>query len=233
MSSEQQEVAELVRSGRYFDEAKAWYRTLYISPISERSFFLLIAVLAGLIGLMALMAVHSLLPLSEQPGLLVRNGDIDQRVMSLHGLRPRGNAMNPALEKFFVMQYVASRESYSPADYATDSAFVRAHSDANVLAQYNAVYGAANPRSPANILGSTGKRIVTLGEAVGHLRKQPHTATVKFSTELQGVGVNAKTQWTATLSYYYSPLLTMPGQDGLLVKDPQFKVVSYVATQTP
>ncbi len=233
MSSEQQEVAELVRSGRYFDEARGWYKALYIGPISERSFFLVIAVLATLVSLMALAAVDALLPLHQQVGLLMRNPDIDRRQMSLVGLRPQGKSLNSSLEKFFVVQYVLDRESYLPVSYAADSAFVRAHSDANVLAQYDALYSPANPRSPANILGNTGKRLVSIGDVKGRLDKQFHVGTVKFSTALEGVGIEAKTQWTATVSYYYSPLRTKYGPDGLYVQDPQFKVVSYAVTQTP
>ena len=235
MSSEQQEVADLIRSGRYYAEARDWYKTLYIGPISERSFFLLIAGLAAAISLLALLAVHSLLPLTWRPGLIVYNHDVDGQRPSLGVLQPHGASMNGSIEKFFVMQYVVARESYQPTDFAADSAFVRAHSTPEVANQYAALYGPANPRSPANVLGSSGKRVVTLGDiAVRRGSKMPRQVTVKFSTALQGVGVEAKTQWTATLSYYYSPLLTKEGgPQGLLVKDPQFKVVSYAVTQTP
>jgi type IV secretory pathway component VirB8 len=239
MNQEQDEVAALMRSGKYYEEARSWYRSLYIGPISERSFFLLISGLAILTAFIGFIGVMMISPVRETVPMLIKTNQPDVEYPLTSALRSAGEPVDVALERFFVMQYVGSRESYDAKSYAQDSAFVRAHSDPTTANAYSAVYGSANPRSPVNVLAQTGKRqVVMLGVEMPRtppVQGQPQTAIVKFSTELVGIGVPAKTQWTATVSYYYSPLTIaeQPDSEELQVKDSQFQVVSYAVSQTP
>lgn len=239
MTQEQQEVAEQIRSGKYFDEARGWYQALYIGPISERTFFLMVAGLAGLIALVGFIAFLMFMPITQRPGLLVRTADPDRLVMEIERIRPRAQPLERAMERFMLQTYVERRESYIPQDYEANLAFTRAQSDAPTYAAYDALYGRANPRSPVNILGAVGRRYVTVQFINVDETVEPKLATVKFSTELEGVGVQAKTQWTATLGYYYSPMQPTEMEDPatgelrLTVEDPQLKVVNYAVTQTP
>ncbi len=240
MGNEQQEVAELIRSGRYFDEARRWYQTMYLSPIAERCVFLLVAVVAGVIAIVGFLAVGGLLPITARPPVMIATPALDSEIPSIARLRARDKPLNAALAEFMVANYVVKRESYAAGEFAADMAFVRAHSDPTVLAGYDALYGPQNPRSPANILGQKGRRVVdlygiTLLPGEGDVRQ----AEVKFSTILEGIGSQAKTQWTARVSYYYSPMVVTggvdnaTGQEYLSVEEPQFKVVNYAVSQTP
>lgn len=239
MSHEQQEVAEQIRTGKYFEEARAWYQTLYIGPISERAFFLIVGVLAGLIALVGIVAFAGLMPVTEHPGLLVSTQQPEIEKPVINRMRQRGQPLAVAMERFLLQSYVERRESYKWQEFETNMNFIRAHSDGPTFAGYEAIYGQANPRSPVNILGERGLRkaqttSLHINEAV-----EPKIATVKFSTELEGVGTQAKTQWTATLGYYYSPMQVTEvtnsetGELSVVVEDPQLKVVNYAVTQTP
>ncbi len=236
MNNEQQEVAELIRSGKYFSEARSWFQALYIGPIAERSFFLLVAIMAGLIALVGFVALMTFLPLTERPALLVATTAPDRVIPVINRVRPTGQKLETALERFLLQEYVERRESYTAQEYAINLAFIRAHSEASVFASYDALYGAANPRSPVAILGTSGKRIATVQTIALNGATQ---AVVKFSTELEGVGTQPKSQWTATLTYAYSPMRTtevtdpQTGEKDVLVEDLQFKVVSYAVSQTP
>lgn len=237
MNHEQQEVSELVRNGRYFDEARRWYQALYIAPIAERSFFLVVAGLAGLIGMVGMIAFITLMPITDRPGILLSTHDPEQVIPVIERMRQRDQPLGVAMERFFLTQYVARREGYHAATFEGNEAFVRSHSDPRAFAAYEAVYGRGNARSPVNILRDVGQRIVRIQSIQLLESTEPKQAHVKFSTELEGVGTSAKTQWTATLGYYYSPPVTeeeerQEGQPAT-VEDAQFKVVDYAVTQTP
>lgn len=239
MSQEQQHVAELIRSGRYYSEARGWYEALYIGPISERSFFLVVAGLASLVALVAFIAVMGLMPITWKPAVLVRNTALDTGVPSLVPMSQRGADMNQGIVQFMVANYVGRREGYNAVEYPLNAKFVAAQSDAPTRAAYEATYGKGNPRSPVNVLGTVGQRLVTIHSITLNEAVEPKLATVKFSTDITGISGGTKTEWTAVLGYYYSPMNVTDevdqatGEEGISVEDPQFQVVNYVVSQTP
>src|SRR5262245_9442337 len=126
---ENQNIAELVRSGAYFDEARKWYQALYIGPISERTFFLIIAGLAIMVGITGMVAVVLLLPLKERPAILVANERLDDTALDLMRMRPAHAALHSGMREFMLGQYVIRRESYDAVRYSKYYAFIHAHSD--------------------------------------------------------------------------------------------------------
>jgi type IV secretory pathway component VirB8 len=251
MSEDSTQVGEMIRSGRYFEESRGWYQALYIGPISERSFFLIVAGLASLIAIVGVIALMELMPITSRPGLLLPSDRIDEVKPEALALNPTHMPLNKAMEEFFVRAYIFTRESYRPKDYAANYAFVTAHSDTATANAYAILYGSTNPQSPAAMLGQTAGRHVNIISTHIEIAKPPadakkpdpatllHTATVHFTTQLQGVDSDAITQWTAVMQYHYSDLKVQTtrdpatGQDSTITQDPQFQVVSYALTQTP
>lgn len=240
MSADEQEASELIRQGRYFEQAHQWYKALYIAPIAERSFFLLIGLLAVSIGAIGFLAYMGLTPIIERPALIISNNRINDTVPSLTKLREPGMSVNDALRQYMVYQYVVSRETYRAQDFAKDSAFVRAHSSEDVAATYYAAVGPENPRNPAALLGAYGTRTVTIRNVTIDPRAQPQKATVRFSTEIGGTTVAAsRTQWTATIEFNYSDAVVTEATDPetgekiATLQQPKFQVVSYALTQMP
>jgi len=230
-------VAEMVRSGDYFKQARAWYETLYVGPIAERSFFLVIFMLAGFIGLVGFVAVMSFLPITDRPPILVRNHKLDDVVLGLSPLREKGGQVNPSLQRFFVSSYVYARESYDPKAYAKSYQFIRAQSDSTTGEAYSAQYGRENPQSPAAILGSQGQRLVHIRSVRIRDDVEPKIATVEFSTEVLGYTQPLRANWTAVLQFYYDGLVVNFNADTatddavMRTQDPVFRVVGYELTQ--
>ncbi len=236
-SHDDQDTSELMRQGRYFDQARQWYTALYIGPISERSFFLLLGGMAFLVGLLSLAAVIGLTPLTERPPIVVRNERLNDAIPSLLRLRASGESVNSAMRAYMVKQYVVSREDFHAADFGRNSKFVLAHSDAGTAAAYVASVGPDNPRNPAALLGAYGTRTVTLGNITFSKVEGVDRAIVQFSTELGGSAPVGKTQWTATIDFNYSDAVvtetTDPesGEKKASLQQPTFQVVNYVLTQ--
>ena len=244
MSEDTEIVSDMMRKGQYFEAAKSWYRTLYIGLIAERSFFLVIAILSFFIAIFAFISVIELLPVTSRPGLIIHTTRLDDTVFSASRIGVRGQPVNSEMLKFMIGAYVFSRESYQAATYARYSAFVVAHSDAPTATSYIALYGQNNPQSPAAILGERGTRKVTIDDLAikdkldsDKDKVTSSVATVRFTTELEGMANANKTQWTAEIQYYYSDLAvqeaTNPetGESEIHTQDPQFQVVNYVLTK--
>ncbi len=235
-------IAERIESGEYFKRARVWYQTVYVAPISERSFFLIIALFAGIIALCGFIAVMRLMPMTERPGILIRGENIDDAVPQISKLRERGGDVNQALINFFVATYVERRESYAAEEYDVNYRFIHAQSDTPTFEKYVAGYDRANPESPAARLEQTGQRVVTIRSInISPITnfEEPAVATIEFTTRIDGRDSESRTNWTATLQFIYTDLQVIDGVDPKTGKkieasqDPQFKVVDYVLTKTP
>jgi type IV secretory pathway component VirB8 len=237
MHDNSQETAQLVESGQYFERARAWYRAIYVAPISERAFFLLVATLASAVALVGFTAVLGLLPLTERPAVLVAAVDVDETVPSLSRVKEKGQPLPQALMHFFIESYVRAREGYAAGDYARNYNFIRAQSDDLAFQAYLATYDKANPQSPAAILGSSAQRLVRVHSITVDESKDPKIANVAFSTEIEGRDLPSRTNWTATLQFVYTDLVMAEsvdpktGETQQITEDPQFKVVDYVLTK--
>ena len=248
MAEDYKKIAESIRSGKYLTDARGWFEAVYIGPVSERSFFLIIAVLAGLIALFGFMAIARLMPITSHDPILIRAGDrADDVQASLIQLAPNHIAINPAMTEFFLTRYVQMRESFDSRTFMSNAHFVQAQSD---VGAYNAYVTADNPtnaQSPFANLGDLGQRLVTVNAvtpvvvkaAAGQapLPAGQGTADVDFSTETRGVSNPDTSQWTARIDYIYTGLETKTvknpdtGKPELEVTDPHFQVVNYVLSQ--
>ena len=239
MTADSKKIAKMVESGAYFEQSRAWYRAMFIGPIAERTFFLIIALLAGLIGLFGFLALMLFLPVTDRPGVVIRNDNLDEVLPHLTAVKERGTALNAGLLKFFVESYVAKREGYDEDHYVANYVFIHSQSDTPTFADYVARDGRENPQSPAAQLGHNGKRIVTIHSVNINDSVEPKVATVQFSTETQLNGQATISNWTANLQFYYSDLIVSmtadpaTGENVMKTQDPQFQVVSYALTQAP
>ncbi len=245
MAEDPKKIAESIRSGTYFNEARGWFNAVYIGPVSERTFFMVIAILAGFTALFGVIAVKRLLPISKHEAVLVYAGvRPDDVQMGLIPLAPHHSSINPAIEQFFLTRYVQMREGFDARTFLTSALFIQSQSDATTYNAYANAYDPRNAQSPFAPLGDLGQRQVTVdyarlvdiktakGEAPPPAGLQ--RGVVAFSTETSGVTDPQRTRWTATIDYIYTDLTTKETKNpetkqlDLEVTDPHFQVVNYV-----
>ncbi len=238
MGTDSKQLANAIKSGEYFEQSRAWYQTMYIGPISERAFFLVILAFSAAIAALAFLALMLFLPTTERPGLLVPNEQIDDAIPRLVKIKEQKDIpLNLAMKRFYITSYVTKREGYSAEEYLVNSRFIQAQSDEPTAAKYVATYDQFNPNSPAAILGANGRRLVTVNSIEFNDAVEPKIATVQFSTDIDGVPQGSHANWTATIAFYYTEMLVTPtvdpetGKKTFKTQDPQFQVVNYALTQ--
>ena len=238
MSEDARRTAESIRQGTYFKEARGWYSAVYLSPISERTIFLVIALLSCAIAVSSLLALRALLPLKTHPALLISAGARAEEVIPhLEALKSKGVSSDRGVVSFLVSKYVESREGFSAAAYQRNAAFIRAQSDEPTYAAYSAQYSSANPQSPAAQLGENSTRLVEVDSVSLSSSLEKGSATVHFSTETTGALPEDKRQWTAKIDFHYTGIVVKEvknpetGKPELQITDPTFQVVNYALTQ--
>ncbi len=233
MDNEDQTVAEMIRNGSYFREARAWYQTVYINIIPDRAFFLLITLLATLTGMCGVIAFTDITPIVPRQPALIPSRDIYADVPSLTRLRADKEHIDVALQRFFIISYINNRESYDAEHASAAKAFISAHADPSVLPEYLSSIDAANPQSLPNVLGANGARNVRLQSYSLNSAVEPPVATVLFTTTDTINDTTTTTNWRATLAFYYTPIIVkevvdkQSGETIIQTEDPQFQVVKY------
>ena len=238
MAEDYKKIAESIRSGKYFGDARGWFEAVYIGPVSERSFFLIIAILAGFVALFGFMSISRLMPLTKHDPIHVYAGERPDEVqMSLVPLAPHHAEVNPAITKFFLGHYVEMREGYDARTFTKNATFVQAQSSPDAYAEYAATYDPHNAQSPFAPLGDLGQRLVSI-ESIRFVKVKDapagqERAEVNFSTDTASVTDPTTTEWTATIDYIYTSLESTITKNpatktlDLEVTDPHFQVVNY------
>jgi type IV secretory pathway component VirB8 len=234
MNDESRETSESIRNGTYFAESRAWFRAVYIRPISERTFFLMVAAMAGLVGLLAIISLSALMPLREDYPVIFRAHErMEETTPRLVRLRESEELINPAMERFFVSQFVLARESYTPTGYLVTARFVYAHAMPAVYAAYQPLIDPENPSSFFQTYGRIASRKVDIDHVSTRESQGKRFATVRFSTESYGLETDLKSRWTAKLEYTYTDMQQEEvtneetGAPDVRITEPRFQVVHY------
>ncbi len=225
----------------YFKEARQWFNEIYIAPVSSRSFFLILGIIALSVLLIALVAIIQLTPVNEPVTLTINHSAIDETETQLVRIRPPGMGLNASLKRFMVAQYVTMRESYKPATWEGRRNFIRAYSDALVAAADEKASADTNPQSYRALLGEVGERLVTIQDVyLARPPKDPNApreAVVRFTVQYRKVSNLPESSWTATLRFHYSNTRVAETESAdkasgkLAAGVPLFKVVSYEVVQ--
>lgn len=145
------EIAQKVRSGEYFREARAMYDVGVNDFLSERYFYLGVSCLAILVFLVALYAANGLFPLSRYvPFPYVINDPIED-VPRISALRAPGETASEAVLKFLASNYVVLREQYAIQTMERNISGLRSQSSEAVFAQYKNFIDTNNQDSPARL----------------------------------------------------------------------------------
>ena len=229
-------LAERIESGAYFKEAREWYSRLYLMPISQRVFFIVVACFACLFMFAAFISVGNLLPIAPRVPFAIYNDDMQALKPRMERFKKAAEPANPAIKRFYLTSYVQRREGYSATQMLANRAFVLRHSDRSIRDAYLRQISQGNAQSPVRRYG----RSRSLNVVVRQIKVIPNTeaagrerAIIDFSTIVMAKESQQKTDWTATITYEYTDLLVRNTYDeaaGDYVLDfdePTFKVVSY------
>ena len=237
MTEDHTKLSESVRSGHYFEEARAWYQAIYLSPVSGRTMFLIIALLAMVVCWVAILSLRALLPLTDRPGILISaQGRMDEVVPRLIPLQDKRMDPGEAVALFLARHYVVASEGWVPHDAENHAKFVKAYASDAVYAEFVNRINPVNPTSFAALHPGAQRRISIVSARVD-THETSGDADVRFIAETEGDVVASKSQWTAKLEYKYTALgietikNSETGAEEIKITDPHFQVVSYVVEQ--
>lgn len=142
-------------------DTKNWYKDRYQYVLVQRKILTVITILSLICTLATVLVISQLTPLKTVEPFVIQ---VDQRsgiTQTVDPLTVKELTANEAVNNFYIVQYVRSRETYSITDLARSYNIVRIMSDRDrVYPEFVQQADPNNPRSNAARLGSSGLRIV-------------------------------------------------------------------------
>lgn len=211
---------------RYFQEARRWDEDRLASALRSRRLAWIAAGVAGGLAVAAVGAVALLTPLKTVEPFVVRVDEATGAVDVMRGLSAEEGPVpyEEAVSKYFLAQYVRSREGY--LDPAAEDAFrlVALLSAPSEQRRWADLYRGSNPESPQNLYGPDGEAIVAV-RAISFIGED--VANVRFRRTLRQAQQTLETDWIATIAFAYT---RAPMNEADRLRNPLgFQVLSYRA----
>lgn len=173
------EIANKIRSGEYFRDARAMVDIDIHEPMAERYWYLFITFMSLMITAVAIVACLGFFPLKTRvPFIFGTNNIVDDypRIRSL--LTYIGEDSNFALRRHLIQHYVKLREEYDASFFDTNHSAVVTLTDKAVLQEYEDFISPLNPDAPVTLYQRNIKRkvnIISIINIENNIKKQSDT----------------------------------------------------------
>lgn len=163
---------------------KNWYKDRYQYVLVQRKLLSVITLMSLVCTLATVVVISQLTPLKSIEPYVIQ---VDQRsgiTQTVDPLTVKELTANEAVNNYFILQYIRSRETYNINALAQNYNLVRIMSESNrVYAKFVAEADPNNPRSNAARLGSSGERTIKI-KSITYLN--PQLAQVRVYIEETG-----------------------------------------------
>jgi type IV secretion system protein VirB8 len=181
---------------------KNWYKDRYQYVLVQRKLLTVITMLSLICTLAAVVVISQLTPLKTVEPFVI---EVDQKsgiTQTVDPLTVKELTANEAVNNFFIVQYIRSREGYSIIDYARNYNIVRVMSESGkVYGRFMADQDPNNPASNAARLGTAGLRTVKF-KSITYLNPQLVQARLLIE-ERNGEGSGTQYHKIAIVAFEY------------------------------
>lgn len=196
-----------IEDGTYIRKARQWYSDIYHVPIAERSFYVIIIVLAIFNSLLAVQSFLSIFPLNVQVPFLTYSEDAWADLPIAKRLSEPLEDKNFAVMRHLVKTYIVNRESYDIENYELRYRSTASQSTKSVFDKYKENMDATNLYSPYRIYTNRFKRNITVASTSFQSTGKDAVARVIFYASVVNVfdGREAKrAKFQADMNFQYS-----------------------------
>lgn len=226
MSNLAKSLKPYVASGQYFTDARKWYMSKYIYPISYRSILAIISAISTLAVILLLLITNSLLPLSKQLKYALH---YESGSKQLSAKIDKANSIknNPLLSiaSILVKDYIINYEGYNFLELEQQYEYMKNNSTRIVLKEFENNMDTENYNSPVIRYKKEAQRNVLVKQVK---MLSARKAEVTFDTiGLDGAGQKFENmRWQAYIEFEVDPINTSAAH-----KSPYYFIVSKYETK--
>lgn len=193
-----------LQDGSYFRRARQWFDVIYHRPIAERSYFIVITILAVVTIFFSTLVYLSMQPLVRTVPYTLYSTDIVEELPVIKPLKQSAyEDLNLSIARFLLEDYVTLREGYrydvSLLEYNFNR--VRGTTSEGEFLNYQAQINPENASSPFNKYGRNGTREIFISTSVIDFDIYPQMAQVYFATKTQANNRRDENSWIANITF--------------------------------
>ncbi|GEM_PF-4747005 len=197
-----------VEDGSYFLHARRWYDVIYLLPIADRFFFILVTSISLFTFVVSILALMRLMPLAPAEPFLYYSPDAVNLLPRIIPLQDGLENPDFALKKYLLSSYVQRRESYSRAKVINNASMIMNNSDAETYRIYRQFMDTANANSPIVVYGAYAERKIRVENVLFiPSRKNNNIAEVTFAADIYSAGEVQTSYHKARMEFSYQPIM--------------------------
>ena len=194
-------IAEKVRTGEYYREARTMYDLTVNDPMAERYIYVFITFCALIIFVIVFIAMQGLYPLEIAIPLIYNTRDLYEDVPHIKPLQANRNEdASEVLLRFLVKNYVVQREEYDISTFDRDVNGVKSQTSDEAFAEFQKFIDPHNPESPIKVYQRHSSRKITILST----RRLDGGMEILFEALVDNRTDVKKSHWRANISFQYS-----------------------------
>ena len=214
-------IAEKVRTGEYFREARTMYDVTVNDPMSERYIYIFVTFVSMLVLMIAYGAMNALYPLQSTIPLTYLTNDIIEDIPHVQRLQgSKSENSSEALLRFLVKHYIVIREEYNINTFDRDVNGVKSQSSDNVYREFQQFIDPGNPESPIKVYQRHSIRKINILST----RRTDNGMEVLFEALVDSRTDVKKSHWRVNMTFEFSGI-------ELDEKTGTFKPMNFVVTE--
>lgn len=206
----------------YFERSRKWEQDAYLSALRSLRFWRVCAIVALIVSFASVLAVTALAPLKTVEPFVVRVDNSTGIVETMSALQDAPETYDEAIGRYFIGQYIRSREGFVYDEAGYNFRVVALMSDTQIQEQFAAYYNASNPTAPQNVYGRR-TTVSVLIRSISFINE--NVAQVRYVREEQTDTAVAQSQWITTLTFQF--LDTSISTNDRLINPLGFQVLEY------
>jgi len=197
------DLADKVRNGEYFREARVMFDTSIHDPMSERYLYVLLTVVSIVVFYIAIQAQQDFYPLNSMVPIIINGDDNGEDLAHIQPLmQSRNDTPKMSMLRFLVKNYVKSWEEYDIQTFDRNAGSVKTQSSPELANQYNNFIDPHNPESPITLYQRHSKRKIEILS----MREGPESMEVIFEAAVDSRSEIKKSRWRANISFQFGGL---------------------------
>ncbi len=207
-SESYQYINRAVKDGTYFEESLEWYIYKYVSPITERCYSFLFAVISLLCFVISIIGINSIGDISSQIPFVTYVPDSLSKISNIKHIGSKKESPQQAVTRYLIYDYITTREEFFP-DKMDDKNYqrilkkIKSSSSKAVLNEFKNYMNATNPYSPF-VRYKDGKSRSIHITGISFAKDDPTSgkATVMFNAIESSIGqADKSSSWEVSLNY--------------------------------
>ncbi len=136
MDSTNKFISQEIDSGRYFSEAREWYKYVFVKPASDAAFMIVVSSIVLIVLTISLSSIYSIYPMIQKVKIVVFLEDTINFYPNLKRISDQNKTVKQAVIEYLCSKYVKSKEGYDKKKFKANYNFILRSSAKNIFANY-------------------------------------------------------------------------------------------------